>query len=107
MGYPVMSRIRWSWGIELPDGNRILGTSPEDILMRWGSPFYLGWMAALRDDDDEPRGARLTIEEVRELVGRIASNIFGVRLPDDVDELSAERFLELLADADLIRLTRK
>jgi len=104
MAYKAPHPQRWTWAIEMPDGARIVGTSPEDVFDRAARLMSIG--------TQPPVG-------VHQAMYRFALHAagHGDRRPLDYFETTAARgvplaerafeLIHLLADAGSIDLIRK
>lgn len=93
--YPVPTRLRWETAVEFLDGTRIEAASDADVLERWGR--LLGW--------SESR--YLAPSEVKERAARFARGFYEASLPDGVEELPDDAFLDVLADSGCIVVIRR
>ncbi len=113
-----ISHQRWCWAVELPDGHRIVGMTPTDVLERWGR--VLGWLGAPATTEclfcrgtswvdgeacrcTAPRP--LTPHEVRSHIVRFVEATTEKEIPNE--GLSDEDFLCRLDETGTIDLMRK
>lgn len=92
--YPAPTPQKWTWAIEFHDGTRVVGTSPEDVVDRWGR--LLGW-TLMRP---------LTPAEVATVAEKFVVAVYARDLPA-FDQDDAGSLLEALASAGALTLLRK
>lgn len=76
---PALARQRWTVAVEFFDGDRIVGTSPADVLERWGRRAVFAL-----DADQHP--VVLTTPELKRLVSLRLRRLMSTRLDPTLDD---------------------